>query len=115
MAVLFDERGRVILNNLEVADSFFSRLKGLLGRKTIEKNFGMLLLPCGSVHMFFMKFSIDVFFLRGKEKSFEVLKIVRNLKPWRVALAPPGTTAVLESAPGAIKGMLPGSVLRIGG
>jgi len=108
---LYDAEGRCLISELEIADSFFARLKGLLGRKKIADDYGMLLLPCGSVHMFFMKFEIDVFFLAGDKEVFRILEVKRNLKPWRVAFAPSGTTAVLETKPGVLENR--GQVLKV--
>ncbi|MCD6412828.1 MAG: DUF192 domain-containing protein [Elusimicrobia bacterium] len=115
MATLIDDKGRVLLDNLEIADAFFSRLKGFLGRKFLDRNSGLLLIPCGSIHMFFMKFAIDVFFLREKSGNFEVLKKVRGLKPWRIAIAPSCTQAVLETAVGALAEISENAVFKIGG
>jgi len=66
---LVDEKGRVLIENLEIADTFFKRLKGLLGRKGIKSNEGLLIIPCSDIHMFFMKFSIDIFFLKETGKN----------------------------------------------
>jgi len=104
-AKLYDKDGKCLLKKLEIADTFRSRLKGLLGRKYISKDYGLLLIPCGSIHMFFMKFPIDVFFLKKSGDGFEILKIVRNLKPWRMCFAPPCTGAVMEVCPGAVTGV----------
>ena len=69
-----------MLEKLEIAGAFFTRLKGLLGRKKIQSGYGLLLKPCGSIHMFFMKFPIDAFFLAEEKNGFRLLKIKRNLK-----------------------------------
>ena len=70
-----------IVNNrtvkVEVADTFFKRLRGLMFRKDLEG--GLLIIPCNSIHMMFMHFPIDVVYL---DRSFKVLKIVRGLRPW---------------------------------
>ncbi len=104
-AKLYDKEGKCLVENLEIADTFFSRLKGLLGKKSISRNYGLLLVPCGSIHMFFMKFPIDVFFLKKASGGFEILKIVKNLAPWRMCFAPTGTGAVLEVSPGTVTGV----------
>ena len=64
---------------IEVADSFIKRLLGLMGRKKIPQGQGLLLSPCNSIHMFFMRFSIDVIYL---DKNYVIKKIVRNVKPF---------------------------------
>lgn len=62
-----------------VADSFFTRLAGLMFRQKLPPATGLLLVPCNSVHMCFMRFAIDVVYL---DKDYNIIKIVNNLKPW---------------------------------
>ncbi|WP_395580276.1 DUF192 domain-containing protein, partial [Pseudomonas syringae group genomosp. 7] len=38
-----------------MADSFFTRFKGLMFRKEVIKEEGLWIMPCNAVHMFFMK------------------------------------------------------------
>ncbi len=64
-----------------LADTFLSRLKGLMFLKKMDGFDGMLLSPCNSIHTFFMKFPIDVYFL---DKNYQVIKIYENLGPWRI-------------------------------
>ena len=64
---------------IEVAKSFFSRLRGLMGRNRLEKGRGLLLAPCNSIHMLFMRFAIDVVYL---DKEFCIKKIARNVPTW---------------------------------
>jgi len=113
MARLYNTKGECLLDEVEIADTFLRRLKGLLGRKKIEKGYGLLLIPCASIHMFFMKFSIDVFFLKEKDGSYELLRAARDVKPWRMAFAPSGTDAVLETAPAAMAEAQPGDIFTI--
>lgn len=62
-----------------VADTFFTRLAGLMFRQKLPPATGLLLAPCNSVHMCFMRFAIDVVYI---DKEFKILKVVNNLKPW---------------------------------
>lgn len=62
-----------------IADSFLLRLRGLMGRKKLPKATGLLLAPCNSVHMCFMRFSIDVVYLN---RDNTIIKVVKNLRPW---------------------------------
>ncbi len=62
-----------------VADSFFKRLAGLMFRKEFPIGSGILLFPCNSVHMCFMRFAIDVVYL---DKDYNIIKIVKDLRPW---------------------------------
>lgn len=76
-----------------IADSFLLRLRGLMGRRRMPEKTGLLLTPCDSVHMCFMRFSIDVVYLN---KEFTILKIVKSLKPWTGLSMCRGAWAALE-------------------
>ena len=64
---------------VEIADSFLKRLRGLMFRQRLDERHGLLLAPCNSVHMLFMRFAIDVIYL---DENFCIKKIVSNLPPW---------------------------------
>ncbi|MGE6487438.1 DUF192 domain-containing protein [Paenisporosarcina sp. NPDC076898] len=82
------------------ATNFGSRFKGLLfHRKPITEE-GLLLKPCNSVHMFFMRFPIDVVFL---DSSNKVVKGVSDLKPWRIVPPVSGAHSALELPTGTIR------------
>ncbi len=66
----------VLAQRVEVADHFLSRLKGLMLKDKIDKDYALILAPCSSIHTFFMKFNIDVLFV-DQEKT--VLSIYSNL------------------------------------
>jgi len=82
-----------LIESVDLAVDFKSRLVGLLGRKSLGRHRGMYLSPCGSIHTFFMKFPIDLIFLG---KDMVVRKIVRNVLPWRVAFGGDGAWSVIE-------------------
>lgn len=63
---------------IRTADSFFSRFLGLMGKRNTD--YGLLLIPCKSIHTFFMKMNIDVIYF---DKFLTVVDIDRNMKPWR--------------------------------
>lgn len=64
---------------IKIAKNFFERLIGLIGKKNLQHNTGLLIAPCNSIHMFFMRFSIDAIYI---DKNFVIKKIVHNLKTW---------------------------------
>ncbi|MBA54655.1 MAG: hypothetical protein CMK89_09385 [Pseudomonadales bacterium] len=88
------------LQFVRVANTFWSRLIGLLSRKGIEANEGLLIIPCSSIHTFFMRFTIDLVFL---DRENRVLGTCSNVKPNRVRFAPRRTHSVLEIAEGNVK------------
>jgi uncharacterized membrane protein (UPF0127 family) len=91
-----EDDGQVLCERCIVADSVFRRLRGLLGRRSLSPGDGIVLRPGWSVHTVFMLFSIDVVFLDGNQV---VIKVVRNLKPWRAATCR-GARDVVELAAG---------------
>ena len=94
MVVKCDEK--VLAIKVRLANSFFTRFKGLMGKERLDDGEGLLLIRCSSVHSFFMKTSIDVVCLSN---SFTVLG-VEKLLPWRLGKYIKGTAHVLELAAG---------------
>lgn len=83
---------------IRLADSWWSRARGLLGRGELASGTGLLLTPCSSVHTIGMRHPIDVVFLRA---DGTVIKSVARLRPWRAATAR-GARAVLELRAGTV-------------
>ena len=92
-------RESVVCEHTEIADNPWLRLKGLLGRKSLESGHGILLMPSPSIHSAFMRFEFDAVFL---DKEFRVLRIEGHIRPWRALMAK-GTKSVLELAAGEIE------------
>jgi len=82
MAVVRKADGSVVCERCVVADSTWLRMKGLLGRRELPEGEGILIRPCSSIHMFFMRFAIDAVFL---DKELAVLRVAPGLRPWRMA------------------------------
>lgn len=91
-------RDTIVAEAAEVADTSAQRRRGLLGRTGLESGGGLWIVPCESVHMFFMKFAIDLIYL---DRQKNVRKVLRNLRPWRVS-ACPSAHSVLELPVGTI-------------
>ncbi len=100
------EDGRVVCEEAILADGPLTRMKGLLGRRSLSGREGVLLRPTASVHTAFMRFPIDVVFL---DADMRVLRVVVDLKPWRAAGCR-GARAVLELSAGESerRGVRPG-------
>lgn len=107
MQLVRSSDGRVVVSELRLADGFFSRARGLLGSKDLPKGHGLLIVPCNSVHMLGMSYAIDVVFL---SRDLEVVRVIPELKPWRLSPVVKGAHQVLEVPVGAIgeHGIQPG-------
>ncbi|MEZ4415827.1 MAG: DUF192 domain-containing protein [Gemmatimonadota bacterium] len=90
-----------------VADSPWSRLRGLLGRDALSPGEGLMLMPCRAIHMYGMRFAIDVAFLDPEGRVVATYDTIRPgdrtrvHKDARYALeVPAGTLAETGTRPG---------------
>ncbi|MDU4961760.1 MAG: DUF192 domain-containing protein [Sporomusaceae bacterium] len=67
---------------ISVANSFWRRLKGLLGTRRLDRDKGLLLRRCNSVHMLGMRYPLDIVYL---DQGGVIVKLVENLRPWQVS------------------------------
>jgi uncharacterized membrane protein (UPF0127 family) len=117
LRVLNRTRGTVLCERLEVAESLAAKSRGLLGRDGLAAGSGMLfesgLVPLMWMHMFFMRFAIDIVFL---DKSNRVLRINHRLRPWRISSMVFGARRALELEAGAAarSGTTEGDQLTVG-
>lgn len=65
-------------SRVELADTWWGRLRGLIGRPELEPGQGLLLTPCKAVHMYGMKYPIDAAFL---DHAGVVTAVYRELVP----------------------------------
>jgi uncharacterized membrane protein (UPF0127 family) len=56
-------RGAVVGSRVAVADRWWLRMRGLLGRPPLAVGEGLLLDPCRAVHMLGMTYPLDVVFI----------------------------------------------------
>ncbi len=110
MSRILTKDGRVVVSRVVYAETPTARLRGLLGRGALAEDTGLLIRPCRSIHMWFMRFPIDAAFL---DRDMRVLKIARNLRPWQLAFAPRQTHCVLETAKGILADLTVGDPLCI--
>lgn len=102
--------GLCIAERVREASGMFARLKGLLGESHLNSSEGILLTPCNSVHTWFMKFAIDVVYVA---KDLRVLKIHRDMRPWKLDFPVWGARAALEVASGGAQALKEGDYLCI--
>jgi len=99
-------RETVLAQSADVADTSAKRRTGLLKHERLEPGDGLWIVPCESVHTFFMKFPIDLIYL---DKGRKVRKVKHALRPWRLSACmlahsvlelPAGTVAETGTVPG---------------
>lgn len=78
--------GKLLASEVELADTFWRRFRGLMFRRKFQRGKALLFKfpkpgrrKCG-VHMWFVRFSIDLVYL---DSSFKVVELRAQLKRWR--------------------------------
>ncbi|MFH1191188.1 MAG: DUF192 domain-containing protein [Candidatus Omnitrophota bacterium] len=83
----------VLADKVKLANTFWSRLVGLLNRSSLEKGEALVLKPSYAIHTLFMRFSIDALFL---DKNSNVVGIIHAIKPFRFSPAYFGGQLTIE-------------------
>lgn len=99
MKVYNSTKNSLIEDSINVADNIVSRTIGLLSKSDLKNGEGIVIKPCCSIHTFFMKFAIDVIFIK---KCGEVVATYSNVKPFRILPIHPSSYYVLELKAGEI-------------
>ena len=99
MRVFNQTRNVPLLSQARVADTFWLRLRGLLGVSSLPKEEGLILKGEKSIHTFFMRFAIDVVYVN---KSYQVIRADANMIPYRVGPFVAQSVYVLEMPVGTI-------------
>jgi uncharacterized membrane protein (UPF0127 family) len=84
-----------LATELEVANTHWSRFRGLMAREAdrFREGQGLWIVPCRGVHTLGMRFPIDVLYL---DSNKVVVHVEKHLKPWRLAPVRMEARSVLE-------------------
>src|SRR3569832_6685 len=93
--VFIRTRQAFLENNVKVANTHWSRFRGLIGQNvtTFRAGSALWLLPSHGVHTFFMSMPIDLVYL---DDELSVVHIEENVGPWRLAPVLTQVISVLE-------------------
>jgi uncharacterized membrane protein (UPF0127 family) len=78
---------------VSVADTFLTSMKGLLGKRKLQNDEGLWVIPSQGIHTIGVLFPIDLVYLDANRK---VIHLVEHLRPFRLARIKPGCESVLE-------------------
>ena len=70
--------GTTVVGAVAMADTPWQRFMGLMGRRELAADAGLCLRPCSSIHMFFMRFPVDVAFI---DSDGHVVRMYHGLRP----------------------------------
>ncbi|MFT4111381.1 DUF192 domain-containing protein [Silvibacterium sp.] len=99
VSVRNETTGRSIGGQILVADSSFTRMRGLLGRRNLDTGEGLWIRPSSGVHTFGMKFAIDVI---GLDRKRRVVRLWNALVPNRLTSVSWKISSVVELPAGMI-------------
>jgi uncharacterized membrane protein (UPF0127 family) len=88
-------RNAYLATEVAVADTHWTRLRGLMGTSaaSFRSGQGLWIVPCHGVHTFAMRFPIDVVYL---DRTKKVVHLEKSLRPWRIAPVRRKAVSVLE-------------------
>jgi uncharacterized membrane protein (UPF0127 family) len=99
---VYNQRRQSFLHlGVNVADTSFRRLRGLLGRWSLRSDEGLWVMPSRGIHTIGLFFPIDVVYL---DESRRVVHLVEQLRPFRIAPIRIHCESVLELPPRSIYG-----------
>jgi uncharacterized protein len=93
-------RGTVLGTAVRLADDLPSRVRGFLFRPAPAPGEGVLLSPCRAVHMFGVRYPLDVVFI---SEHGQVVATYRDLRPWRRSAVHGTALHALELPAGTIR------------
>ncbi len=93
-------RETVLGTRIRLADDLLGRLRGFLLRPAPEPGEGILLSPCQGVHMFGMRYPLDVVFI---DDEGQIVRIYESLRPWRWTAVDRSASHALELPPGTVR------------
>ena len=93
-------RDRPLITRGELADTFWTRFRGLMGRTSLPEGGGLVLKGEKNIHTFFMKFPIDVVYA---DQTWRVVRVDTAMPPSRVAPFVARSTYILELPAGVIQ------------
>jgi len=88
-------RQAFLAHQLWVANTHWSRFRGLLGTRDEEFTFGrgLWIIPCHGIHTLGMRFPIDVIYL---DAAYKIVHLEENVRPWTLGPVKIEAGSVLE-------------------
>jgi uncharacterized membrane protein (UPF0127 family) len=93
---IYREGGQCLLPKVRIAERFGTRWRGLMFYRQMPEIDGLLLYPCNSVHMFWMRFALSLVYL---DRNGQILRVVEKIAPNQIGPIVKDAYYVLETYP----------------
>ncbi|NBT58960.1 DUF192 domain-containing protein [bacterium] len=93
MKTILKKGETVLYGNCKVANTFFSRFIGLMGKSFVADDNAIIFPRCNSIHTFFMRIPIDIIFV---SESGKVVRVFSQFRPWKLLLPVKGAVHSIE-------------------
>ncbi len=112
MKIINVSKNTILADEAKMADTFFTRLVGLLNRNSLKKGEALILAPSNCIHSLFMRFTIDVIFL---DKTGKVIGAITSFKPFRLSPVYFNASLTIELPKGVIQSThtQPGDIIQL--
>ncbi len=99
MRIVNQTRQSILITKGRVADTFWLRLRGLLGTSSLREGDGLILVGEKSIHTLFMNFPIDVIYVDNQQ---QVIRVAENMVPYRLGPFVFQAAYILETPVGVV-------------
>lgn len=96
--LVLERTGERLASRATFARSFWSRMRGLLGRSGLREGEAMVFERSNSIHTVGMRFPIDAIFV---DQDWRVVAILARLVPWKLVPPVAGAWGTVEVAAGS--------------
>lgn len=100
MKAILQNKKIILVDKVYNANNIIKRTVGLLGKKSLAPENGLLISPCNSIHSIGMQFEFDAVFL---DKKGKIVYIIEKMKPFKISKIVLKAVKVLELASGTVE------------
>lgn len=93
-------RNTILLRRGKMANTRWTRLRGLIGVRDLPEGHGIVIDPCRGVHCMFMSIPIDVIYV---DRNHHVVGLDPGMKPWTIGKIYRHSRYVIEAPAGTIE------------
>lgn len=112
MRILIKKYNEIVCEDAQWAKDFWSRMIGLLGKRSFTNFDGLLLSPCSQIHSIGMGFNFDAVYL---DNTYRIVAIYENIGKNKILPYNVAVSNVLELPVGTVstKNLEVGDVLKV--